>query len=297
MERKKFKINHQEFHFEISEEEELLKFLLRILTKKSMFNIKRLLANKQVLVDKKITTQFNYLLKPSQTVDITNEKIPEEKQYRGLTIVFEDQHLIIIEKHAGLLSIATDNKKDKTAYSMLSEHVKMQNPKNKIFVVHRLDRETSGLMMFAKNETIKMQLQENWQKTISERSYLAVIEGKMKEPEGTIMSYLRESSVFKVHSSQNPNNGEKAITHYSTIKSTNYYSLLKVNLETGKKNQIRVHLQDTGHPIIGDMKYGSNVNPIGRLGLHAWVLSFVHPVTKENSYFETKIPSKFARLF
>jgi 23S rRNA pseudouridine1911/1915/1917 synthase len=175
--------------------------------------------------------------------------------------------------------------------------VKEQDEKNKIFIVHRLDRETSGLMMFAKNIEMQELLQESWKQTISERSYLAVINGKMEKPEGTYRSYLFESKVFKVHSSQIPGKGQEAITHYSTLKSNDLYSLLKMTLETGRKNQIRVHLQDLNHPVIGDKKYGSVSNPIGRLGLHAWILAFRHPLTGEMVRFETSIPGSFLKLF
>jgi len=140
-------------------------------------------------------------------------------------------------------------------------------------------------------------LQESWKQTISERSYLAVINGKLDPPEGTHTSYLFESKVFIVYSSQNPEKGQQAITHYSTIKSNDNYSLLKVNLETGRKNQIRVHLKDLEHPIVGDKKYGSTSNPIGRLGLHARVLAFKHPLTGKMMRFETSIPSSFLKLF
>ncbi|NVO01216.1 MAG: RluA family pseudouridine synthase [Bacteroidetes bacterium] len=286
----------QETRFVVSEETELMKFLLENLTHKNRNNIKSLLRDRQIYVDGKITTQFNHLLKPEQIVEVIWERIPVERQYRGISIIFEDQHLIVIDKHSGTLSIATDTEKKQTAYSMLSEHVKLQNPDNKIFVVHRLDRETSGLMMFAKNENVQKLLQETWQETISERTYLAIIEGELDPPQGTYTSYLRESKALKMHSSQIPGSGEKAITHFKTLKSSAQFSLVKVNLETGKKNQIRVHLQDIGHPIIGDKKYGSEINPIGRLGLHAWVLSFKHPITERDLHFETNIPAKFSRL-
>ena len=216
---------------------------------------------------------------------------------RGVSIVHEDKDLIIVNKNAGLLTMATEKEKRETVYSMLSSYVKDQHKSNKIFIVHRLDRETSGLMMFAKNKEMQELLQESWKQTISERSYLAVINGKLDPPEGTHTSYLFESKVFIVYSSQNPEKGQQAITHYSTIKSNDNYSLLKVNLETGRKNQIRVHLKDLEHPIVGDKKYGSTSNPIGRLGLHARVLAFKHPLTGKMMRFETSIPSSFLKLF
>ncbi len=280
----------------VSENTELMKFLLESLPKKSRNNIKSLLANKQVIVEGKWVKQFNHLLVPGQKIEIRWNRIPEERKYPGIKIIHEDDDIIIIEKEAGMLSIATDREKTKTAYSMLSSHVKSQSPENKIFVIHRLDRDTSGLMMFAKNETIKRQLQSTWEESIAERTYIAVVEGIPVKPEGTISSFLHESKAMIVYSSQNPESGQKAVTHYQTMNSGNNYSLLKVNLDTGRKNQIRVHLKDLGYPIAGDKKYGAKTNPIGRLGLHAWVLAFEHPVSHEKLRFETSIPGKFLHL-
>jgi 23S rRNA pseudouridine1911/1915/1917 synthase len=281
----------------VTEETELLTFLLAKFPHKNRHNIKSVLRDKQVLVDKKAVTQFNYLLQPEQIVEIKTGKSPEEQKYRDLTIIFEDEYLLVIEKNEGLLSIATEKQKDLNAYSILSTHIKKQDSSNRIFVVHRLDRETSGLMMFAKSEKVQRLLQESWNATIRERTYLAVTEGVVKEQEGTIITNLVESKALIVYTTKNPDLGQEAVTHFEVMKSNNYQSLLKVNLETGRKHQIRVHMKEIGHPIIGDEKYGAKFNPIGRLGLHAWVLSFIHPITGEEHYFETKIPKKFADLF
>jgi 23S rRNA pseudouridine1911/1915/1917 synthase len=196
-----------------------------------------------------------------------------------------------------VLSIATEKQKDNTAYSTLSDHVKRQDPRNRIFVVHRLDRETSGLMMFAKSEKVQKLLQESWNETIEQRTYLAVVEGYVQKREDTIVSYLVESKALIVYSNKNAEVGQKAITHYEVIKSNKNFSLLKVNLETGRKNQIRVHAKDIGHSVVGDEKYGAKSDPIKRLGLHAWVLAFKHPITGKDLNFETEIPAKFIGLF
>ena len=302
------KKNHNEPHtgsknpraigFKVKEQEELMKFLLANLPGKSRNKVKSILKNRQVFVDGKAITQFNHLLEPGQVVTVgKNTPKPAANQVFGMTIVYEDKDLIVVNKKAGLLTIATENEKRDTVYSILSNYVKEQDEKNKIFIVHRLDRETSGLMMFAKNSKMQELLQESWKQTISERSYLAVVNGKMEKPEATYRSYLFESKVFKVHSSQIPEKGQEAITHYSTLKTNDLYSLLKMTLETGRKNQIRVHLQDLKHPVIGDKKYGSISNPIGRLGLHAWILAFRHPVTGKMVRFETSIPGSFLKLF
>ncbi|HEY9114286.1 MAG TPA: RluA family pseudouridine synthase [Bacteroidales bacterium] len=281
----------------VTENTELMKFLIVQLPQKSRNNIKSLLANKQVFVDGTAIKQFNHPLVPGQEVEIRWNRIPEEKKYRGITIVFEDNDLIVIDKHAGMLSIATDNKLEETAYNMLSKHVKSQGNTNKIFVVHRLDRETSGLMMFAKSEQVQQTLQKNWSDIVTERSYIAIVEGAPEKTEGTITSYLRESKALIVYSSQNPKDGTKAVTNYQVMRVNKDFAMLKVSLETGKKNQVRVHMQDIGHPVIGDKKYGSRISPIGRLGLHAWILAFKHPVNGELLRFETAIPRKFLRLF
>jgi 23S rRNA pseudouridine1911/1915/1917 synthase len=276
---------------------QLMEFLLCNMPDKNRNNIKTLLNHKQILVNGMAIGFYNHQLQPGDLVTIQTFKAPETKDYPGMTIVYEDEHLVVIDKHAGMLSISTDGKRQMTVYSLLSSHVKKQLSKNKVFVVHRLDRETSGLMVYAKNQVVKSKLQENWQSTVIERTYLAIVEGKPERPDGVITSYLKESSALKVYSSQNPEDGQWAVTHYRTMKSSDKFTMLKVNLETGRKNQIRVHMQDIGHPIVGDVKYGSKIDPIERLGLHAWVLSFIHPVTGKNMRFESHIPRKFLSLF
>jgi 23S rRNA pseudouridine1911/1915/1917 synthase len=280
----------------VTENTELMKFLLIQLPHKNRDNIKSYLRSRQVIVDGRIVTQYNHPLIPGQQVEVTGERIPKEKQYRGISIVFEDQYLVVIDKHAGMLSMATDKEKEKTAYGMLSVHVKKTDPSNKIFIVHRLDRETSGLLVFAKSEEVQHKLQESWQTDVTERTYIAIIEGELKEKEGTVTSWLTESKSLMVYSSPDPGKGDKAITHYRTLKTNRDYSLLAIDPETGRKNQIRVHMKDLGHSIVGDKKYGSAVNPVGRMCLHAMVLAFIHPVNRVKLRFETGIPQKFSRL-
>jgi len=283
--------------FFVNEETELMQFLRQNLPQKSRNDFKTLFKYKKIFVDGEIESSYNYLLEPGQKVEIYWDKNQEPQLFSKIKIVFEDKYLIVVNKQEGLLSIATEKVISQTAYSILSQYVKKQHPSNKIFIVHRLDRETSGLMMFAKNQQIQKLLQKDWSENILERTYIAVIEGKAEPEKGTITSWLKESKALIVYSSQNSMDGDKAITHYQTIKKRNDYSLLKINLETGRKNQIRVHMQDFGHPVVGDKKYGSTENPIGRLGLHAWILAFIHPITNEQMRFETEIPSKFSGLF
>jgi 23S rRNA pseudouridine1911/1915/1917 synthase len=285
-----------ETKFLVREETELLAFLLKSINK-SRNEIKVLLRDKHIFIEGRAVTQFNHILNPGQIIEVKWKKVPEEQKQKGLSIVFEDQHLIVIDKQEGVLSIATEKQKDNNAYSTLSTYVKKHNPANRIFVVHRLDRETSGLMIFAKSEKVQKLLQESWNETIEERTYLAVTEGLVEKDEGTITSYLVENRALVVYSSQNSTFGQKAITHYEVLRRSNKYSLVKFNLETGRKNQIRVHAKDMNHPIVGDIKYGAITNSINRLGLHAWILSFKHPVTKEELRFQTEMPAKFMKLF
>jgi 23S rRNA pseudouridine1911/1915/1917 synthase len=288
--------NREESPMEVRDEIILMPFLLQRLKQKSRDNIKSLLRNKRVLVNGQAVTQFNHPLIPGDRVEVRWEAAIEGSINRNLSILYEDDHLIVIDKHSGLLTIATDKEKDRTAYTMLSSHVKLQNPANRIFIIHRLDRDTSGVMMFAKSERVQSIMQSEWKERVKERTYIAVVEGQVVEAEGKISSYIYESKSLVMHSSQNPDKGELAVTRFRRLKSNSDFSLLEVNLETGKKNQIRIHMQEMGHSIAGDRKYGASGNPIGRLGLHASVLAFIHPVTGKDMRFELKAPARFRRL-
>lgn len=283
--------------FQVTEPTELMKFLSAQLPGQGRNNIKSLLANRQITVNEEIVTLYNHPLEIDQRVVVHWDKVRKENQPRRLEILFEDRDLIVIVKEAGLLSIATTQEKGETAYSILSDHVKKRDPKNRIFIVHRLDRETSGVMLFAKSEKVKELLQKDWKETVYERSYIAITEGLITSPEGTITSWLKESKTFMVYSSPTPNGGQKAVTHYKVLKKNKNYSMLEVQLDTGRKNQIRVHMQDIGHSIIGDKKYGSTKSPLRRIGLHARVLAFRHPISGEDVRFETEIPKEFLSLF
>ncbi len=277
----------------VAEPAQLMDFLVAQLPHKNRNNIKSLLQNKQILIDGRVYTQFNHPLQPGQTVTVAANRAPETTQYRGLTILYEDPSLIVINKQAGLLSMATNKERDRTAYGILSDYVKKENPGNKIFIVHRLDRETSGVMVFARSERVQQLMQESWNATTKERTYVALVEGVPEPKRGMISSYLRESKALIVYSSQNPDNGQLSITNYSVLKAANSYALLELELETGRKNQIRVHMQDIHHPIAGDTKYGATTNPIGRLGLHAEVLAFEHPITGAPMRFDAPVPKSF----
>jgi len=283
--------------FEVMEDAELFTFLLSHFPNKNRDNIKTLLRDKQILVDGAVVTQYNHPLHAGQQVEVSPHKISGERDFHGISIIYEDRDIIVIDKHAGMLSMSDGKERHQTAYGMLSRHVKTEDAGNKIFIVHRLDRETSGVMMFAKSEKVQRLLQESWRDTVTERTYLAITEGIVEKDEGVIRSYLKESKALIVYSSQDPLHGELAVTRYQVLKRKGDFTMLKINLETGQKNQIRVHMKDIGHPILGDKKYGSTIDPIGRVALHAWVLAFIHPVTGEKLRFETPMPRKFMRLF
>lgn len=281
----------------VKEETELMKFLIESLPKKNRNNIKSLLKNKQVLVDGASISQFNHPLVPGQEVMITESRL-SDKDMRGIKVVYEDEYLIAIEKASGILSIATNKEREKTAYNMVKNYVKTRNPLEKLFIVHRLDRDTSGVMIFAKAEEIQQILQTNWQDIVLERTYVAVVEGKVEKDSDTIISYLKENSAFVTFSSEKEIEGsKKAITHYTVLRRSKGFSLVEAKIETGRKNQIRVHMQSLGHSVVGDKKYGATTNPLGRLGLHAKSIIFKHPKTGKILSFQTSIPMKFSGMF
>lgn len=216
-------------------------------------------------------------------------------QKKKLTILYEDKELLVLDKPAKVLTVGTDKEKMRTLFYEASMYVKKQHPKNKIFIVHRLDRDTSGIVVFAKKEPFKHFLQEHWDECASLREYYAVVEGRVSPKRGRLVSYLKENSQFHVYSTTDKKLGKKAITNYEVIQQTNHYSLLKIQIETGRKNQIRVQLKDIGHPIIGDKKYGATKNPIGRLGLVAQCLKL--RIYGKEYVFETKIPKEFLNIF
>ena len=287
----------KEIAVKVTEASELMKFLIEKFPEKSRTTIKSMLTHKLVTVDDMVTTKFDYPLKRGQMVFLNKKKADEKPRFRGLRIVHEDSAIIVVDKGSGLLSMASDTEKSKTAYSMLSEYVKKFDPKNLIFIVHRLDRDTSGLMMFAKSKKIQEVLQKDWNESIIDRSYVVIVEGVVENEEGTVTSWLKENKALVMFSSQTPNDGQKAVTHYKLLRSNKQFSMLGVKLETGRKNQIRVHMKDMGHPVTGDKKYGAKLNPIGQMGLHARVLAFKHPVTGKTLRFDTPIPGKFLKVF
>ena len=288
----------QQSGYLIKEPSELMNFLAKIMPDASRTKLKLLLAKRVVMVDNVITTQYNFLLQPGMKVEISKYRGRKDFHNRMLKIVYEDAHLIVIDKMEGLLSVNTDRQKERTAYHLLTEYVKRSGKQNNIYIVHRLDRDTSGLMMFAKTEKAQFILRENWHDIVTDRRYIAVVHGEMEKDSDTVVSWLTDKTLY-VSSSIYDDGGAKSITHYETIKRGHGYSLVEMKLETGRKNQIRVHMSEIGHPIIGDGRYGmeNTPNPIGRLALHAFKLCFHHPITGELMQFETPYPPEFKKLF
>ena len=219
------------------------------------------------------------------------------KSKKKLDIIYEDKELIVVNKPTKKLCVSTDRVKTNTLYSEVSAYVKKQNPKNKIFIVHRLDRDTSGIVLFAKNEVLKKKLQDNWEKLAITREYIAIVDKMPKKKKDTLKDYLKESKTLQVYVTDDIKNGKLAITDYEVIKHNKVYSMLRINIHTGRKNQIRVQLENIGNPVVGDKKYKSRNNPLGRLALHATKLEIVHPVTKKKLVFESSIPSNFKKMF
>ncbi|MBO5455820.1 MAG: RluA family pseudouridine synthase [Muribaculaceae bacterium] len=271
-------------------------FLIMSMPQRKRTTIKNLLSHNQVAVNGMPTTQFDTPLAPDDEVKVNLSREFRVFYNRRLKLVYEDDDIIVVNKGYGLLSMGTDKIKDGTAYSILRDYLKWKDPRNKIFIVHRLDRDTSGLMVFAKSVEAKERLQHNWNNMVLSRKYLAVVEGNPDPEEGEVRSYLAENSRFEVYSTNNPEEGQLAVTRYKTLRSRNGFSLMEVSLDTGRKNQIRVHMKDLGHPITGDRRYGAKSSPIHRMALHAQTLRFVHPITRKDMNFSTPIPTSFAKL-
>lgn len=288
--------NNDTFIYHVEEETTLLPFLLKNINK-SRNSVKSILTRGQVSVDGQRTTKHNHPLKPGQVIEVLSNRASKKKMaLTGIRIIHEDDDIIVIDKDPGVLSMAGKNPNVLNAYRQLNEYVKADNPKNHVFIVHRLDRDTSGVMMYAKNQETQQKLQDNWSDVVKERKYTALVEGFVRKQEDTITSWLTENDAMRVYSSPYDDGGKYAVTHYKKIAGNDNYSLLEVELETGRKNQIRVHLQDIGHPIARDKKYGAKTNPLKRLGLHATTLAFIHPTTDELVRYTVKPPKSFMKL-
>ncbi|MBP5337922.1 MAG: RluA family pseudouridine synthase [Prevotella sp.] len=283
-------------HLTVDEPMPLLEFLLKSL-EQSRSKVKATLQGRGIKVDGKTVTQFDFMLQPGMKVAVSKSK---RNQFgfksRYVKIVYEDRWLIVIEKQAGILSMAGGHS-SLNVKTVLDSYFRQSRQKCTAHVVHRLDRDTSGLMVYAKDMDTEQMLEHAWHQLVYDRRYVAVVSGEMEQDEGTLQSWLKDNKAYITYSSPVDNGGKLAITHYHVLDRTTEHSLVEYRLETGRKNQIRVHSADLGHPVCGDTKYGNGDDPLHRLCLHAWLLCFTHPVTGERMEFETPIPVAFRRMF
>jgi len=282
--------------FNVSEEAKLMEFLMKKLDGISRNKVKNMLANKVVSVDGQRTTQFDFALQPGMVVEIGKPTAKERFHSPWLDIVYEDKYLLVIDKKEGLLTNSPTKEKD-TAQSILNQYFIYTKQRCRAHTIHRLDRDTSGLMLFAKSKEVAFAFEEDWKNTVYDRRYVAVVCGNMEKKEGVVASWLKDNKAFITYSSPTDNGGKYAETHYETLMTNKGYSLVELQLETGRKNQIRVHMADIGHPVVGDVKYGNGDNSLGRLCLHAYKLCFHHPYKKKDMEFETPFPAVFGRPF
>ena len=283
-------------HLVVEQEAPLLEWLLANV-KESRTKVKATLQGRGIKVDGKTVTQFDFLLKPGMKVAVSKTKRNQQRfKSRYVKIVYEDRWLIVVEKAVGILSMAAGHS-SLNVKSVLDDYFKKSRQKCTAHVVHRLDRDTSGLMVYAKDIDTEQAFEHNWHQIVYDRRYVAVLSGEVVDDEGTIANWLKDNKAYVTYSSPVDNGGKLAITHFHVIDRTTEHSLVEFCLETGRKNQIRVHAADMGHPVCGDVKYGNGDDPLHRLCLHAWLLCFTHPVTGERLEFETPVPTAFKQLF
>ena len=283
-------------YFEVTEEMPLLEYLLATVGE-SRSKVKATLQGRGIKVNGKCVTQFDFLLKPGMKVAVSQTKRNQAAfKSRYVKIVYEDRWIVVVEKNVGILSMAAGHS-SLNVKSVLDDYFHKSRQKCRAHVVHRLDRDTSGLMVYAKDMETEQILEHNWHDIVYDRRYVAVVSGEMEQDNGTIANWLKDNKAYVTYSSPVDNGGKYAVTHFFTLDRTTDYSLVEYKLETGRKNQIRVHSADMGHPVWGDVKYGDGNDPLHRLCLHAFLLCFTHPVTHERMEFETPIPTQFRQLF
>ena len=275
-------------HLKIEKTITLLEALEILFPDSSRATIRSIAKEGRVFVDELVQKDLSLTLTASQTIHIGAKT---EKKKSDLDIIYEDEHLISINKPSGILSVKSNSERFKTIEALLNERYK------RVFPVHRLDQDTSGVMIFALTPSIEKLFNQMFEKHALNRVYIGIIEGSLNPPSGTWISYLYEDKNFFVHSSQDPSRGMRAVTHYKTLKQIKRYSLVEFTLETGRKNQIRVHTKEHLAPLAGDKKYGAATDPIKRLCLHAKLLEFTHPITLKPMKFEVPIPKEFEKIF
>ena len=283
--------------YTVERPQELLAFLLENVKGQSRNKVKQTLQGRGIRVDGKTVTQFDFALEPGMRVDVSLTKRNNLLlRNRYVKLIYEDKWLVVVEKNVGILSMAAGHK-SLNVKAVLDDYFRKTRQNCTAHVVHRLDRDTSGLLIYAKDMETEQMLERSWHETVYDRRYIAVLSGEMEQDEGTVASWLKDNAAYYTYSSPVDNGGKYAVTHFFTLDRTTEHSLVEFKLETGRKNQIRVHAADLGHPVCGDTKYGNGDNPIGRLCLHAFLLCFVHPRTHEQLEFETPVPPAFRALF
>ena len=291
--------------YKVTRSDELLEFLLRKCNN-SRNNIKAFLTRRQVLVNGSVVTQYDFPLAKDDEVKISKTAAPKAvptarresvktQKREPLKVLFEDADFIAVDKPVGLLSVESDKEND-CAYARVLDYLSAKDKKARPYILHRIDKETSGVLIFAKNIKLHSMLKMHWNERVITREYFAVTEGVFEKKSDTVVSYLKENANNLMFITKDPS-GQKAITHYEVVKETAEFSLLKVKIDTGRKNQIRVQLRALGHGVVGDEKYGSERNPLERLGLHASALEFTHPVTGEVISIRAPLPQSFNKLF
>ena len=283
-------------HYDVAVQQPLLAFLLEHVSQ-TRNKIKQTLQGRGIKVDGRIVTQFDYPLQPGMKVAVSKTKRNQQAfKSRYVKIVYEDRWLIVVEKQPGILSMAAGHSA-LNVKSVLDDYFRHSHQNCRAHVVHRLDRDTSGLMVYAKDIDTEQILEHSWHEIVYDRRYVAVLSGEMEQDEGTVANWLKDNKAYVTYSSPVDNGGKYAVTHFFVMDRTTEHSLVEFKLETGRKNQIRVHAADMGHPVCGDTKYGNGDDPLHRLCLHAWLLCFHHPVTHQPMEFETMVPASFRHLF
>ena len=280
----------------VDRDAELLPWLLETLQRESRSKVKATLQGNGIKVNGKRVTQFNYPLKAGMKVSVSKSKKNDAFKSRYLKIVYEDRHLVVVEKNVGILSMAAGHS-SLNVKTVLDDYFRRTHQRCTAHVVHRLDRDTSGLMIYAKDIEVERLLEQDWHHIVYDRRYVAVVSGEMEEDGGTVANWLKDNKAYVTYSSPIDNGGKYAVTHFHTLKRTVEHSLVEFRLETGRKYQLRVHCAEMGHPVCGDTKYGNGDDPLGRLCLHAYVLCFYHPITHRQMEFEMPIPPLFRHLF
>lgn len=283
-------------HLSVTKDQPLLEFLLENLSE-SRSKVKATLQGRGIRVDGKTITQFDYPLRPGMKIAVSQSKRNQQAfKSRFIKIIYEDRWIIVVEKNIGILSMAAGHS-SLNVKAILDNYFQQSRQKCRAHVVHRLDRDTSGLMVYAKDIETEQILEHNWHQIVFDRRYIAVLSGEVIDDEGTIANWLKDNKAYITYSSPVDNGGKYSVSHFRVLRRTVDHSLVEFRLETGRKNQIRVHSADMGHPVCGDIKYGNGDDPIHRLCLHAYRLCFFHPATREPMEFETTIPADFRHIF